>query len=219
MRMFHGTIAALAAARADERDAFEAVDEAVGWAKLLRIRGEVEDLANLANEDPLLRAADRWRTMRKFAPDLIEALEFCAARAGGPMLAALQVRLGFGLGDDGLGIHISPYVAATPELRAHAGAQPECVGSVGNSHLAAAPALMPSVPVAASIGLYRLISAIGWSYACYCRVCGPDMIWSGDVAERCIVPRPSRASSIFATRSCNSIAPAIGTTSLRVTFR
>ena len=89
MRLFHGTIDALAAAQADERDAFEAVDDAVGWAKLLRVRGEVADLANLANEDPLLRAADRWRTLRKFAPDLIEALEFRAARTGDPLLAAL----------------------------------------------------------------------------------------------------------------------------------
>ena len=58
MPMF-GTIEALAVAQANERDAFEAVDEAVGWAKLLRVRGEVEDLAKLANEGPLLRAADR----------------------------------------------------------------------------------------------------------------------------------------------------------------
>jgi hypothetical protein len=47
--------------------------------------------SGLANEDPLLRAADRWRTLRRFAPDLIEALEFCAVRAGDPMLAALQL--------------------------------------------------------------------------------------------------------------------------------
>ena len=46
-------------AQANERDAFEAVDEAVGWAKLLRVPGEVEGLAKPANEDPLLRAADR----------------------------------------------------------------------------------------------------------------------------------------------------------------
>jgi hypothetical protein len=77
--------------QANERDAFEAVDEAVGWAKLLRVRGEAEDLAKLANEDPLLRAADRWRTLRRFAPDLIEALEFCAVRAGDSVLGPLQL--------------------------------------------------------------------------------------------------------------------------------
>ena len=38
MRLFHGTIDALATAQADERDAFETVDETVGWAKLLRVR-------------------------------------------------------------------------------------------------------------------------------------------------------------------------------------
>jgi hypothetical protein len=91
MRLFHGTIEALATAQESDRDAFDVVDETVGWAKLLRVRGEVEDLANLADEDPLLRAADRWRTMHKFAPDLIEALEFRAARAGDPMLAALNL--------------------------------------------------------------------------------------------------------------------------------
>ena len=91
MRLFHDTIDALATAHADERDAFETVDETVGWAKLLRVRGEVADLANLAEKDPLLRAADRWKTLHKFAHDLIEALEFRAARAGDPMLAALQL--------------------------------------------------------------------------------------------------------------------------------
>jgi TnpA family transposase len=91
MRLFHGTIDALAAAQEGDRDAFEVVDEAVGWARLLRVRGEVAELADLAEEDPLLRAAGRWRTLRKFAPDLIEALQFRAARPDDPVLAALQL--------------------------------------------------------------------------------------------------------------------------------
>lgn len=91
MRLFHGTITALAAAQESDSDAFEAVDEAVGWAKLLRVRGEVAALANLADEDPLLRAAGRWRTLRKFAPDLIAALEFRAVRTYDPILAALRL--------------------------------------------------------------------------------------------------------------------------------
>ena len=90
-RLFHGTIEALAAAQKGGSDAFEAVDDAVGWAKLLRVRGEVQELADLAGENPLVRAADRWRTLRKFAPALIKALQFRAARAGDPMLAALKL--------------------------------------------------------------------------------------------------------------------------------
>jgi hypothetical protein len=66
MRLFHGTIDALAAAQEGKSDAFETVDNAVGWPKLLRVRSEVKELANLADEDPLLRAADRWRTLHKF---------------------------------------------------------------------------------------------------------------------------------------------------------
>jgi hypothetical protein len=91
MRLFHGTIDALATAQAGDLDAFEAVDSAVGWAKLLRVRGEVQTLAELAGEDPLRRAADRWKTLRKFAPALIEALEFRAARANDPTVAALRL--------------------------------------------------------------------------------------------------------------------------------
>ena len=91
MRLFDGTISALAAAQERDSGAFEAVDEAVGWATLLRVRGEVAALADLAEEDPLLRAAERWRTLRKFAPDLIAALQFRAVRADDPVLTALQL--------------------------------------------------------------------------------------------------------------------------------
>ena len=38
MRLFHGTIDALAAAQEGKSDAFETVDNAVGWPKLLRVR-------------------------------------------------------------------------------------------------------------------------------------------------------------------------------------
>jgi len=94
MRLFHGTIEAMAAAHEGDADAFDAVDEAVDWPKLLRVREEVQELANLAGEDPLVQAADRWKTLRKFAPALIEALEFRAARAGDPMLAVLKLLAG-----------------------------------------------------------------------------------------------------------------------------
>ncbi len=91
MRLFHGTIEVLAAAQQDDGDAFEAVDDAVGWHKLLRARDQVRDLVALAGEDPLVHAADRWKTLRKFAPVLIEALQFRTARPGDPMLAALTL--------------------------------------------------------------------------------------------------------------------------------
>ena len=91
MRLFDGTIEALEAAQKAQRDGFAVVNERVGWAKLLRVRGEVRTLADLAEEDPLLGAADRYRTLRKFAPELLEALEFKAARSHDPTLSAIKL--------------------------------------------------------------------------------------------------------------------------------
>ena len=79
MRLFDRTIEALSQAQGADRDAFAVVDETVGWAQLLRARSEIASLAALTEEDPLVRAADRYATIRKFAPALLEVLEFKAA--------------------------------------------------------------------------------------------------------------------------------------------
>ena len=91
MRLFQSTIEALNLAQENDQDAFAIVDETVGWSKLLRVRGEVADLADLADEDPLVRAAGRYITFRKFAPALLDAFEFKAARDNDPTLAAVKV--------------------------------------------------------------------------------------------------------------------------------
>ncbi len=91
MRLFRGTIEALDTAQKIERDGFAVVDERVGWAKLQRVRGDVRTLADLVEEDPLLGAADRYRTLRKFGPELLDALEFKAARSHDPMLSAIKL--------------------------------------------------------------------------------------------------------------------------------
>lgn len=91
MRLFHRTIEALSLARESDRDAFAVVDETVGWPQLLRVRGDVAGLADLVEEDPLVRAADRYVTLRKFAPALLEALTFKAARSKDPILAAVEL--------------------------------------------------------------------------------------------------------------------------------
>ena len=51
----------------------------------------MSELADLADEDPLRGAADRYLTLRKFAPELIEALEFKAARSNDPTLSAIRL--------------------------------------------------------------------------------------------------------------------------------
>lgn len=47
MRLFHRTIEAVARAQESDGNAFEVVEEVVGWARWLRVRSEVEGLANL----------------------------------------------------------------------------------------------------------------------------------------------------------------------------
>ena len=91
IRLFDGTIDALEVSRKTQRDGFVVVDEKVGWIKLQRARGDVRSLADLVEEDPLLGAADRYMTLRRFAPELLEALEFKAARTSDPMLTALRL--------------------------------------------------------------------------------------------------------------------------------
>ena len=91
MRMFLGTIDALAAAAETEADPFETLDEAVGWNKLLRVRREVAEIAETADVDPLVRAADRYASLRKFAPALLQALEFKAARGSEKTIATINV--------------------------------------------------------------------------------------------------------------------------------
>jgi len=91
MRMFLGTIDALATAAETAADPMAALDEAVGWNKLLRVRDEVAQIAETADVDPLVRAADRYASLRKFAPALLQALEFKAARGSEKTIAAINV--------------------------------------------------------------------------------------------------------------------------------
>lgn len=91
IRLFRGTIDALANAVESDSDPLEAIDTSVGWAALLRVRHEVDAIAETADQDPLLVAADRYATIRKFAPALIEALEFKAGRGNTRTLAAVRL--------------------------------------------------------------------------------------------------------------------------------
>ena len=90
MRLFDRTVAALAEAQENGCDAFAAVDAAVGWDKLLRARAEARTIADLADENPLVRAADQWSWLRKFAPPLLEAIDFKAGRGSASTIAAVN---------------------------------------------------------------------------------------------------------------------------------
>ena len=76
MRLLHGTAAAVEAALRDGGDVAAAIDGAVGLDRLVRSAPQAAAIADLAEEDPLVRAADRWQTLRKFAPLLLQAIDF-----------------------------------------------------------------------------------------------------------------------------------------------
>src|SRR3546814_7459828 len=67
------------------------LDSSVGWNTLLKARPEVATIAETANLDPLTVAADRYATLRKFAPDLLEALQFRAGKGSAKTIAAIEM--------------------------------------------------------------------------------------------------------------------------------
>lgn len=72
MRLFRITIDTLAQADEDGRDPIAALEASVGWPALMKARGQVGEIADLVEQDPLVIAGDRYATLRKFAPLLIE---------------------------------------------------------------------------------------------------------------------------------------------------
>lgn len=91
MRLFCGTIDAIFGAIKDEIDPIAAINATVGWPALFKARAEVAKIAEMADEDPLIGAVERYATLRKFAPALIEALEFKAGAGSARTIAAINV--------------------------------------------------------------------------------------------------------------------------------
>ncbi|SEF07583.1 Transposase and inactivated derivatives, TnpA family [Rhizobiales bacterium GAS188] len=91
MRLFGRTIAALSEAREGEADALAVIDEAVSWHRLLAAKPQVDALAELAGEDMLVSAAERYATIRRFAPAFLNAFTFRAPRSGTSLMQAVEI--------------------------------------------------------------------------------------------------------------------------------
>lgn len=65
MRMLSSTIGVLAHARDAERDPFEALDTEIGWDRLLAAKPIAAELGRKADEDPLVKACERYMTVHK----------------------------------------------------------------------------------------------------------------------------------------------------------
>ncbi|ARR57373.1 MULTISPECIES: Tn3 family transposase [Sphingobium] len=91
MRLFGATITALDEAVQNGGDPFELIDEAVGWHRLVAARAQVDALADLAGEDALVTATERYATLRRFSPAFLDAFAFKTSGSGSALLKAIDV--------------------------------------------------------------------------------------------------------------------------------
>jgi TnpA family transposase len=91
MRMLSLTIDVLSEARDAARDPFEALDSAIGWESLLAAKPLASELGRKADEDPLIKACDRYMTIRRFAPRFLESFTFRASSEKNALLSALEL--------------------------------------------------------------------------------------------------------------------------------
>lgn len=91
MRLFRTTIDALSDADEQGADPIQALEDAVGWHVLFKARTTVAAIADMVEEDPLIAAGDRYASLRKFAPQLIEALKFKSGRGSAGSVKAIEV--------------------------------------------------------------------------------------------------------------------------------
>ena len=91
MRLFRTTIDALSDADEQGADPIQALEDAVGWHVLFKARTAVAAIADMVEEDPLVAACDRYASLRKFAPQLIEALEFKSGRGSAGSVKAIEL--------------------------------------------------------------------------------------------------------------------------------
>ena len=91
MRLFVRTIDTLSAAREGATDPFEALDKEIGWKRLLAARPAAAELGKRADEDPLIKACERYMTVRRFAPKFLENFTFRASSDKNALLSALEL--------------------------------------------------------------------------------------------------------------------------------
>ena len=89
LRLFRDTLRALVVANDTGRNAIDVLDDEVGWHRLLQAQPEVEAMVRDADPDPLLLAAERYSTIRKYTARFLETFTFCSSRRHDSLLAAI----------------------------------------------------------------------------------------------------------------------------------
>lgn len=89
LRLFRDTLRALVVANDTGRNAIDVLDDEVGWHRLLQAQPDVEAMVRDADPDPLLLAAERYSTIRKYTARFLETFTFCSSRRHDSLLAAI----------------------------------------------------------------------------------------------------------------------------------
>ena len=68
-------------AREDGLDPWAALETGVGWERLMGVADEVSAIADLVRDEPLVRASDKYMTLRRHAPFHARLISATAAEA------------------------------------------------------------------------------------------------------------------------------------------
>jgi TnpA family transposase len=88
--LFRRTIAALKKAKQAGEDGVAAVEREVGMAQLDRALPTIEAVTDVADQDILLTAAEKYSVLRRFSPRFLASFQFQSNVAQDPVLAAIE---------------------------------------------------------------------------------------------------------------------------------
>jgi len=91
LRLFRRTIAALKRAKEVGEDGVAAVEREVGLAQLDRALPTIEAVADVADRDILLTAAEKYAVLRRFSPRFLASFQFQSNVPQDPVLAAIEM--------------------------------------------------------------------------------------------------------------------------------
>jgi TnpA family transposase len=89
--LFRRTIAALKQAQETGEDGVVVVDREVGMKRLDDALPIIGSVANVADQDILVTAAERYSVLRRFSPRFLNAFVFQSSTPGDPVLAAIEL--------------------------------------------------------------------------------------------------------------------------------
>ena len=92
--LFRRTIAALRLAKETGEEGVAVVEREVGMKQLDEVLPIIGSVANVAEQDILITAAERYSVLRRFSPRFLKAFEFRSSTPNDPVLAAIELLKG-----------------------------------------------------------------------------------------------------------------------------